>query len=104
MDPDKLRQEARVIEAEAEKPEFWKDNQNAAAKMRQLAALQDLIKKLEILKEDSIVSLQNDEPGRQPTFARHSRASDSFFWHKTSILWRLLAAFGKDRMLPEKTD
>lgn len=51
MDVDAKRQEAREIEAEAEKPEFWRDNQTAAEKMRQLAALQDEIKKLEQLAE-----------------------------------------------------
>lgn len=49
LDVDKLRQEARALELEAEKPEFWKDNRVAAEKMRQLAALQSEIKKLEQL-------------------------------------------------------
>lgn len=49
IDIDGKRKEAREIEVEAGKPEFWKDNQAAAEKMRQLALLQDEIKKLEQL-------------------------------------------------------
>lgn len=52
VDVDKKRQEARAIEVEAEKPQFWKDNQNAAAKMRQLASLQEEISNLEKLAEN----------------------------------------------------
>lgn len=49
MDSDRLRQEARELEVLAEDPEFWKDNQLAAGKMRQLALLQEEISDLEKL-------------------------------------------------------
>ncbi|MCL4390506.1 MAG: PCRF domain-containing protein [Patescibacteria group bacterium] len=49
MDVDGKRRGARAIEVESEKPEFWHDNQTAAAKMRRLAGLQDEITKLEKL-------------------------------------------------------
>ncbi len=48
-DIDKKRKEARLLEVEAEKPEFWKDNRAASEKMKKLAALQDEIKKLDQL-------------------------------------------------------
>lgn len=51
MDVDPKRKEAREIEVEAEKPEFWKDNINAAEKMRRLVTLQGEIKKLETLED-----------------------------------------------------
>lgn len=46
---DKKKQEARELEAEAGKPEFWNDNQTASKKMRLLSSLQEEIKKLEEL-------------------------------------------------------
>lgn len=52
VDVDKKRQEARAIEVEAEKPEFWKDNKAAAEKMRQLAAVQEEISDLEKLAQN----------------------------------------------------
>ncbi len=52
IDVDKKRQEARAIEVEAEKPEFWKDNQGGAEKMRRLTTLQDEISKLDQLAEN----------------------------------------------------
>lgn len=51
MNLDQKRQEARSLEAEAEKPEFWQDNQAAAVKMRRLTALQNEIKQLDMLDE-----------------------------------------------------
>jgi len=51
MDVDSKRKAAREIEAMAEKPEFWKDNRNAADQMRKLTTLQDEIKKLDLLAE-----------------------------------------------------
>ncbi|MBI4099676.1 PCRF domain-containing protein [Candidatus Microgenomates bacterium] len=52
IDGDKKRQEARELELEAEKPEFWKDSQAAAAKMKKLASLQAEIAKLDQLAEN----------------------------------------------------
>lgn len=46
---DQKRKEARGIEMEMEKPDFWQDNQAATAKTKKLAALQEQIKKLETL-------------------------------------------------------
>lgn len=51
-DVDKRRQEAQEIESEAGKPEFWKDNVAAAAKMRQLASLQEEVSDLEKLAQN----------------------------------------------------
>ena len=51
MPLDTKHQEARELEAEAGKPEFWLDNQTATAKMKRLAALQEEIKKLDQLEE-----------------------------------------------------
>ncbi len=56
MDVDKKRQEARSIEVETEKSEFWQDNQAAAEKMRRLATLQG-----EIAKLDKLVTGELDE-------------------------------------------
>lgn len=49
MDVDKLRQEAREIEAEAAKPDFWKNGADGAEAMRRLASFQAKIGKLEKL-------------------------------------------------------
>lgn len=46
---DKLRGEAREIEAQAEKPDFWKEGPKAAEAMRRLANLQEKIGKIEKL-------------------------------------------------------
>ena len=54
LNPDEKRREARELEAEMEKPEFWADRITATEKTKKLSALQDLIKKLEKLEEDSI--------------------------------------------------
>lgn len=56
MNLDGRRKEARELETEMERPEFWRDNKTAAEKSKKLAALQELISKLEILD-----SGQNDE-------------------------------------------
>lgn len=63
IDVDQKRQEARGLEVEAEKPEFWKDHQAATEKMRRLAALQQEITDLEKLRENPteelVVKLEN---------------------------------------------
>jgi peptide chain release factor 2 len=46
---DEKRAEARALEAEMEKPEFWQNRELATEKTKKLAALQELIAKLEIL-------------------------------------------------------
>lgn len=46
---DDKRKEARELEVEMEKPEFWQDRQSAIAKTKKFADLQELIAKLEIL-------------------------------------------------------
>lgn len=46
---DEKRQEARELEAEMEKPEFWKNRETATQKSKKLSELQDLITKLEKL-------------------------------------------------------
>lgn len=43
------RNEVRELEIEMEKPEFWQDRKMATEKTKKLAALQEMIKKLEIL-------------------------------------------------------
>lgn len=48
---DSKRQEMRLLESEAAKPEFWQDPQTATTKMKRLASLQSDIKKLELLEE-----------------------------------------------------
>ena len=49
FDPDKKRQEIRLIEVESLKPNFWQDHQNAAAKMKEMSDLQAEITKAEVL-------------------------------------------------------
>ena len=49
FDPDKKRQEVRLIELESLKPNFWQDHQNAAAKMKEMSDLQAEIVKAEEL-------------------------------------------------------
>lgn len=49
LNVDEKRKEARALEVEMEKPEFWQNREIATEKSKKLAALQDLIKKLEIL-------------------------------------------------------
>lgn len=49
LDLDQKRQEARGLEAEMAEPEFWADRAAATEKTKKLAALQELISKLEIL-------------------------------------------------------
>lgn len=60
MDVDGKRQEAREIEVESEKPEFWQNNQAAAEKMRRLTTLQDEITKLEKLASEPTVELVDE--------------------------------------------
>lgn len=52
FDPDKKRQEIRLIELESLKPNFWQDHQNAAAKMKEMSDLQ-----AEIVKAEELQSL-----------------------------------------------
>ncbi len=54
LNPDEKRREARELEAEMEKPEFWADRNTATEKAKKLAALQDLIAKLEKLEKGEI--------------------------------------------------
>ena len=61
MDLDGKRKEARELEVEMEKPEFWQDRETAVEKTKKFAALQELIVKLEKLEKDAIASLQHDE-------------------------------------------
>jgi peptide chain release factor 2 len=49
FDPDKKRQEIRLIEAESMKPNFWQDHKNAAFKMKKMSDLQSEISKAEEL-------------------------------------------------------
>lgn len=56
LDVDQKRKEARELEVEMSRPEFWQDRKIAEGKAKKLAALQELINKLEILG-----SGQNDE-------------------------------------------
>lgn len=51
MSADSKRKEIRDLEIQAEKPEFWQDNQAAAVKMRRLATLQQEVSKLDELDE-----------------------------------------------------
>lgn len=51
MDIDTKHKEVRELEMQAEKPEFWQNNQAAAAKMKRLASLQEEITKLDQLDE-----------------------------------------------------
>ena len=46
---DQKRKEAREIEVEMEKPEFWQDRKAATEKSKKLSVLQNLISNLEIL-------------------------------------------------------
>ncbi len=46
---DEKSHEARELESEMEKPEFWQDRETATQKSKKLSELQDLIAKLEIL-------------------------------------------------------
>lgn len=48
---DEKRKKVREIEAETVKPTFWQDHQAAAAKMKELSALQKEIENLEYLQE-----------------------------------------------------
>lgn len=49
MDPDGKRREARELEAQMARPEFWADRAEATGKAKRLALLQEIISKLEIL-------------------------------------------------------
>jgi peptide chain release factor 2 len=49
LDLDQKRKEAREIEAEMSRPEFWQDRKTAENKSKKFASLQDLITKLEVL-------------------------------------------------------
>jgi peptide chain release factor 2 len=51
FDPDKKRQEIRLIEAESLKPNFWQDHKNAAVKMKEMSDLQSEITKAEELQQ-----------------------------------------------------
>lgn len=49
VDIDEKRKQAREIEAESMKPNFWQDHQAASGKMKELSALQKEIEELEML-------------------------------------------------------
>lgn len=51
LNVEEKRKQVRLLEAEAGKPEFWKDNQTAAEKMKQLSSLQKEIEELDRLQE-----------------------------------------------------
>lgn len=51
FDPDKKRQQIRIIEAESLKPNFWRDHKVAAAKMKEMSDLQGEIAKVEELQQ-----------------------------------------------------
>jgi peptide chain release factor 2 len=48
---EEKRRKIREIEAESSHPDFWKDHQNASAKMKELSTLQEEIAKVEKLTE-----------------------------------------------------
>lgn len=48
---DDKKREARELETQAEKPEFWQDHQRAARKMQKLALIQEEIIKLEKIED-----------------------------------------------------
>ncbi len=52
LDPDTKRREARELEAEMSRPDFWTNRAEATAKTKKLAALEELITKLERLTEN----------------------------------------------------
>lgn len=49
LDPDKLQQEIRQIQAESSKPNFWQDYQAATKKMKRLADLEEELAQIESL-------------------------------------------------------
>ena len=51
FDPDKKRQEIRLIELESLKQNFWQDHKNAASKMKEMSDLQMEIAKVEELEQ-----------------------------------------------------
>ncbi|MCL4397713.1 PCRF domain-containing protein [Patescibacteria group bacterium] len=54
LNPDEKRREARRLEAEMEKPEFWQNREAATEKTKRLAQLQELTNKLEKLDRGEI--------------------------------------------------
>lgn len=51
LNVDEKRKEARELEMEMSRPEFWQDRKTAETKAKKLASLQDLITKLEKLQD-----------------------------------------------------
>jgi len=51
---DEKRKQIREIEAESSRPDFWKDHQNASAKMKELSKLQKEVADIETLEELSL--------------------------------------------------
>lgn len=63
FDADRKRQEIRALEVESLKPNFWKDHQNAALKMKEMSDLQREIAKGEELRQ--LISDGNFEQARK---------------------------------------
>jgi len=63
FNPDKKRQEIRLIEAESLKPNFWQDHQKAASKMKEMSTLQAEIAKAEELK--NLITLGDFEKAKK---------------------------------------
>ncbi|HUD09606.1 MAG TPA: peptide chain release factor 2 [Patescibacteria group bacterium] len=51
FNPDEKRKKIREIEVESVRPDFWKDHQNASAKMKELSKLQKEVADIESLKD-----------------------------------------------------
>jgi peptide chain release factor 2 len=62
IDPDEKQKKIREIESESLKPDFWKDQQNASSKMREMAKLQKEIDDIQKLRE---LVVKNDLAGAE---------------------------------------
>ncbi len=114
LDLDQKRQEIRMLELEANKPEFWQDHARAAAKMKLLSQLQkeiDDVAKLEgYLASGDIATLQSEMERMElavylsdthdrgdAIFAIHSGQGGTEAMDWTSILLRMYARFAEKK-------
>lgn len=105
---DEKRKEARVLELEMEKPEFWTDRDTATQKSKKLSRLTDLIAKLEMLEEGSYdeelikeleteLYLSGKYDGANAIVAIHSGQGGVEAMDWAEMLYRMYSKFASDR-------
>lgn len=103
MDLEGKKKEARELEAEMGKPEFWQNREVATEKTKRLASLQDLIAKLEKLDEKSIKELETElylsgkYDGGNAIFSLHSGQGGVEAMDWAEMLYRMYTKFTQSK-------